>query len=62
MDAATKEAILSAFNEAINDADHVAELEALGLMVNYMDGDEYLSFLKGQESDVIDLKPALGWE
>ena len=31
-------------------------------MVNYMDGDEYLSFLKGQESDVIDLKPALGWE
>ena len=62
VDAATKEAILSAFNEAINDADHVAELEALGLMVNYMDGDEYLSFLKGQESDVIDLKPALGWE
>lgn len=61
VDAATKEAIVSAFNEAINDAEHVAELEALGLMVNYMDGDEYLNFLKGQESAVIDLKPALGW-
>lgn len=61
VDAATKEAIVKAFNEAINDADHVAELENLGLMVSYMDGDEYLSFLKGQESDVIELKPALGW-
>ncbi len=62
VDEATKEAIVKAFNDAINNADHIAELEALGLMVNYMEGDEYLSFLKGQESDVVALKPALGWE
>lgn len=62
VDAAAKEAIVKAFNEAINDADHIAELEALGLLVSYMEGDECLSFLKGQESDVIALKPALGWE
>lgn len=62
VDAATKEAIVKAFNEAINDAGHIAELEALGLMVSYMDGEDYLSFLKGQESDVVALKPALGWE
>ena len=62
VDAATKEAIVKAFNEAINDADHIAELEALGLMVSYMDGEDYLSFLRGQESDVVALKPELGWE
>lgn len=61
IDAATKEAIVAAFNAAINDADHVAELENMGLMVNYMEGDEYMDFLKGQESDVVALKPQLGW-
>jgi len=61
VDAATKEAIVAAFNAAINDADHVAELENMGLMVNYMEGDEYMDFLKGQESDVVALKPQLGW-
>lgn len=61
VDAATKEAIVAAFNAAINDAGHVAELENMGLMVNYMEGDEYINFLKGQESDVVALKPQLGW-
>lgn len=61
LDAATKEAIVAAFNAAINDADHVADLENMGLMVNYMEGDEYINFLKGQESDVVALKPQLGW-
>ena len=61
VDPALKEAIVAAFQEAIPMADHLAEMESLGLMVNYMDGDEYISFLRGQESDVIALKPQLGW-
>lgn len=61
VDPATKEAIVKAFNEAINNADHVAELESLGLLVNYMEGDEYVNFLKGQAADVEALKPQLGW-
>ena len=62
VDPALKEAIVAAFNQAINDPDHVAEAESLGLMVEYMDGDAYLEFLRGQEADVIALKPELGWE
>lgn len=62
VDPALKEAIVAAFNQAINDPDHVAEAESLGLMVQYMDGDAYLEFLKAQEADVIALKPELGWE
>ena len=61
VDPAIKEAIVAAFKEAIPMADHLAEMESLGLMVNYMDGDEYMTFLKSQEADVIALKPQLGW-
>ena len=61
VDPALKEAIVAAFKEAIPMADHLAEMESLGLMVNYMDGDEYMTFLRGQESDVTALKPQLGW-
>jgi len=62
VDAATKEAIVAAFDAAINDPDHVAELESMGLIVNYMEGDEYVDFLKSQETTVKALKPQLGWE
>ena len=62
IDPAMLETIVTAFNEAINDPEHVAELESLGLMVDYMEGDEYMTFLKEQEADVIALKPELGWE
>lgn len=62
IDAATKEAIVKAFNAAVNDPDHVADLEKMGLIVNYKEGDEYVDFLKGQETTVMALKPQLGWE
>lgn len=62
VDAATKEAIVAAFDAAINDPDHVAELESMGLIVNYKEGDEYVNFLKSQETTVEALKPQLGWE
>ena len=62
VDAAVKEAIVDAFDAAINDPGHVTELENLGLIVNYMEGDEYVGFLKSQETTVEALKPQLGWE
>ena len=34
----------------------------LGLIVDYIGGDEYLDLLKSQEQDIIALKPELGWE
>lgn len=62
VDPAVKELIVEAFNAAVNDPDHVAELENMGLIVNYKDGDEYVDFLKSQETTVEALKPQLGWE
>ena len=42
--------------------DHMKEMEGLGLIPAYMEGDEYITFLKGQEADVTALKPELGWQ
>ena len=61
VDQETKAAIVAAFNTAVNDPDHVAELQNLGLIVNYQDGEDYLDFLRSQEADVVALKPQLGW-
>ena len=62
VDPAMKEAIVAAFREAIPMEDHVKEMEGLGLIPAYMEGDEYITFLKGQEADVTALKPELGWQ
>jgi tripartite-type tricarboxylate transporter receptor subunit TctC len=62
VDPAMKEAIVAAFKEAIAMEDHLKELENLGLIEAYMDGDEYMNFLKGQEADVEALAPELGWK
>ena len=61
VDAATKAKIDEAFEAAIADADHQAEMESLGLLVNYVGGEDYVEMLKSQEQDIIDLMPALGW-
>lgn len=62
VDAATKEKISQAFEAAIADESHQTEMETLGLVLNYIGGDEYVSFLKEQEQEMIELKPVLGWE
>ena len=61
VDPAMKEAIVAAFKEAIANEDHLKEMESLGLIPAYMDGQEYIDFLKSQEADVTALKPELGW-
>lgn len=62
VDAATKAKIDEVFEKAIADTDHQAEMSNLGLIVDYIGGDEYLDLLKSQEQDIIALKPELGWE
>jgi tripartite-type tricarboxylate transporter receptor subunit TctC len=62
VDPAMKEAIVAAFKEAIAMEDHLKELESLGLIEAYMDGDEYINFLKSQAADVEALAPELGWK
>ncbi len=62
VDPAMKEAIVAAFKEAIADEGHLKEMDGLGLIPAYMDGQEYIDLLKGQEADVTALKPELGWE
>ena len=61
VDPAMKEAIVKAFSEAIANEDHLKEMEGLGLIPAYMEGQEYIDFLKSQEADVTTLKPELGW-
>lgn len=62
VDAATKAKISETFEIAIDNPDHESEMEALGLIINYVGGDDYVKFLKEQEQEMIDLKPVLGWE
>ena len=62
IDPAVKEAIVAAFKTAIADEDHQKAMTDLGLNINYLEGQEYVDMLKGQEEDIVELKPALGWE
>ena len=61
VDPAMKEAIVAAFKEAIAMEDHLKEMESLGLIPAYLEGQDYIDLLKGQEADVTALKPELGW-
>ena len=62
VDAATKTAIDEAFAAAIAEAGHQTDMSNLGLTLNYVGGQDYLDMLKGQEQDIVALKPELGWE
>lgn len=62
VDSATRDKIKQVFETAIADAAHQSDMESLGLVLNYVGGDEYVGFLKEQEQEIIGLKPALGWE
>ena len=61
-DPAMKEAIVAAFREAIPMEDHLKEMEGLGLIPAYLEGQDYIDLLKSQEADVTALKPELGWQ
>ena len=61
VDAATKAKIEKVFADAIADSDHQADMQSLGLAINYVGGQDYLDMLKDQEQQIIALKPELGW-
>ena len=62
VDAATKAKIEEVFEKAIENEDHQTDMANLGLIVNYVGGEDYLTMLKSQEQDIIALKPELGWK
>lgn len=62
VDESTKSKIAETFKTAIADPDHQADMESLGLSINYVDGQDYVDMLKGQEQDIVALMPDLGWK
>ena len=56
------EILQNAFEEAINNPEHIAAMKELGINVNYMNGDDMLAYAKEQEAVIAELKPVLGWE
>ncbi|MEA4849460.1 MAG: tripartite tricarboxylate transporter substrate binding protein [Clostridiaceae bacterium] len=51
-----KEKLVSAFEKAINDPEHIKKMNEMGLEIRFMKGDEYQSQLKQDEKTVMDVK------
>lgn len=51
----------SAFEKAINNAEHKAKLEEMGYEVKYLNNKEYLELLKNDEDRIKGLGESLGW-
>jgi|Cm1ome_4_1110797.scaffolds.fasta_scaffold06794_2 tripartite-type tricarboxylate transporter receptor subunit TctC len=51
-----------AFEKAINNPEHIAAMTDLGINVNYMNGDDLLTYAKDTEKVIEKLKPVLGWQ
>ena len=58
MDPAAVKRLETALKKIMEDPSHVAEMEAMGLDVRYMDSVSYKAFLKQEETDT---KKVLGW-
>ncbi|RDU38125.1 tripartite tricarboxylate transporter substrate binding protein [Neobacillus piezotolerans] len=50
-----------AFEKAINNQEHIAKMEELGLNVDLLIGEDYKNMLQEEEKVVSDLKSVLGW-
>lgn len=61
VDDATKAKIEKVFADAIADSDHQADMQSLGLAINYVGEQDYVDMLKDQEQQIVALKPELGW-
>lgn len=58
MDPAAVKRLEEAFEKIMKDPQHIAEMEAMGLEVRYMDSKTYKAFLKQDEAEQ---KKAMGW-
>lgn len=54
--------LLEAFSNAIQNPEHIAASNEMGLEVNYIGGEEYVEYVKENEQSVRDLAGAMGWE
>lgn len=50
-----------AISNAVNNEEHISEMNELGFSVNYADGEEYGEILAEDEQTVVDLQEILGW-
>lgn len=53
--------IRDAFEKALNNPEHIKEMEKMGLAVKPIVGEEYYEFLKSDEESISELKDLLGW-
>lgn len=60
-DPAVVQKLQDAFEKAINNPEHIAAMTDLGINVNYMSGDDLLTYAKDTEKVIEQLKPVLGW-
>lgn len=61
-DPAIVEALEAAFEAAITNPDHVAEMAKLGLKVDFIGSAEYTDLIKEQEETLIGMSDIMGWE
>lgn len=51
----------AAFDKAMNNEEHVAKMKEMGLIIDGMQGEEFLNVLKEEEAKMIQLKGVIGW-
>lgn len=56
LDPQVKEILITAFENAINNPEHIAKLKEMGLEAKFIKGDEYRSHLEADEKNVISVK------
>ena len=61
-DPAILEILDTAFENAINNPEYIAEMEKLGLKTDYIAADDYTALIKEQEQTLIGMSDIMGWE
>lgn len=52
----------AAFEKAINNPDHIAEMAELGMLIDYIGAEEYTELMKQEEQTMIGMSSIMGWE
>lgn len=62
VDAERVKRLVDAFEDAINDPEHIQKMREAGLLVKYMKGTEYRQFLLEEEANIKESVELLGWD
>ena len=60
-DAALLATLQTAFNNAINNPDHVEQMKKMGVLTDYRDGDAYVEYVRQNEESAKSLADLMGW-